>query len=175
MKIVWCVILIMLFSGCATQVPTAISKTPAQTIRVDEVRMDIDKFSGSEVRWGGVISKVENKASQTWIEIVSRELRKNGQPLSDSKSSGRFIASFSGFMDPVIYKVGASVTVVGSILGERIGMIGEYTYRFPVVLVNGSYLWPQKAETVYHEYYPSPWIEHDPWPYYFRPDPFSRW
>lgn len=175
MKIVLSVIFIMLFSGCATQVPTAISKTPADNIRVDEVRMNIDKFSGSVVRWGGVISKVENQASQTWIEIVSRELKKNGQPLSDSKSSGRFIASFSGFIDPLVYKVGASVTVTGSIIGGSVGMIGEYAYTFPIVLVSGSHLWPQKAETVYHEYYPSPWMYDEPWPYYYRPYPFSRW
>ena len=146
MKIAWYVILITLFSGCATQVPTAISKIPADNIPVDEVRMDVDKFSGSEVRWGGVISKVENKAARTWVEIVSRELKKNGQPLSDSKSSGRFIASFAGFIDPVVYEVGASVTVVGRIAGESVRLIGEYAYAFPLVLVSSSYLWPEEDE-----------------------------
>ena len=170
-----CAILITLFSGCATQVPTAISKIPAHNISVTEVRMDLQRFSGAEVRWGGVIIKVENKASRTWIEIVSRELRKNGQPLSDSKSSGRFIASFSGFIDPIVYEVGASVTVVGSIAGESVRLIGEYAYAFPVVSVSTAYLWPKKDEIVRHEYYPSPWGYYDPWPYYHRPYPPHRW
>ena len=168
-------ILIMLLSGCATQVPTVISKSPAVNITVDEVRMDIDKYSAVEVRWGGEISKVENKAARTWVEIVSQALSKNGQPLSDSKSHGRFIASFSGFIDPAVYKIGASVTVVGTISGESVGMIGEYTYRFPVVLVSGAHLWPQKVKTLYRQYRPSPWMYHQPWPDYYRRHPYTPW
>ncbi len=169
------VMLIMIFSGCATQVPAPISKIPAYDYTVAEVRAEPERFLGSMVRWGGVISRVENKASRTWIEVVSRELRKNGQPLTDSRSSGRFIASFPGFMDPIVYKPGALLTVAGGIEGETVGLIGEYVYAFPVVTVSAAYLWPEKDQAVYHEYSPSPWGHYDPWPYHRRSYPPYRW
>lgn len=175
MKILCNCILIMLLSGCATQVPTAISKRPAKALTVEQVLVDIDKFSGAEVRWGGEIIKVENQAAQTWVEIVTRELSKGARPLSDSKSHGRFIASFSTFIDPAVYKVGASVTVVGKIAGERERMIGEYTYRFPLVLVSGAHLWPERVEIPYRQYHSSPWMYPQPWPYYYRPPPYYNW
>ena len=163
------VILTVILSGCATQVPAPISTIPAGNLTVSEVRAGPDRFAGSEVRWGGVITKVENKASQTWIEVVSRALKKNGQPRVDSGSSGRFIAIFPEFVDPVVYSAGQLLTVVGTIEGETTGRIGEYDYSFPLVAVNTSYLWPKKAEPVRHEYYPPPWWYYDPWPYYPRP------
>ncbi|WP_415227634.1 Slp family lipoprotein [Psychromonas sp.] len=169
-------ILIMLLSGCASVVPTAINNIPAPDISVDEVRVDIEKFYGSRVRWGGVISKVENKAEQTWIEVVSRKLSSNGQPSSGSKSSGRFIARFSGFVDPLEYKVGALLTVAGSLTGEHVALIGEYLYSFPVVTVSAVYLWPPKQETVVYHDHPLAWGLYDPWPYHYtRYPPSSRW
>ncbi len=186
MKILCYITLLMLISGCATQVPTAISKPPEKELTIEQVQMDIDKYSGSQVRWGGVITKVDNQASQTWVEIVTRKLSKNGQPLSDSQSHGRFIASFATFIDPAVYKVGTSITVVGTITEEHVGMIGEYAYKFPVVTVSSVYLWPKKVRTPYRRYYPAPWPyqqpwpyyyqrhPHSPWPYYYRPYPFSR-
>ena len=163
-----CVILIIILSGCATQVPAPINMIPEGNLSVNEVRADIERFTGAEVRWGGVISKVENKASQTWVELVSRELKKNGEPRVDSGSGGRFIASFPGFVDPVVYSAGKLLTVVGTIEAEATRPIGEYAYSFPVVTVSGSYLWQAEPETVRHEYYPPPWWYYDPWPYYPR-------
>lgn len=165
-----CAILMVILGGCATQVPAPISTVPAGNLTVAEVRAGPDRFTGSEVRWGGVITKVENKSSQTWIEVVSRELKSNGQPRVNSGSRGRFIASFPGFVDPVVYSTGQLLTVVGTVEGETTRPIGEYAYLFPLVAVSSSYLWPEQGEPVRHEYYPPPWWYYDPWPYY--PQPF---
>jgi len=170
----YCVILMVILGGCATQVPVPISTIPAANLTVAEVRAGPDRFVGSEVRWGGVITKVENRASQTWIEMVSRELKKNGQPRIDSGSSGRFIASFPGFVDPVIYGAGQLLTVVGTIKGETTRPIGEYAYLFPLVAVSTFYLWPEEDDSVRHEYYPPPWWYYDPWLFYPRPYPPYR-
>jgi len=169
MKIAWTVYLILILGGCATQVPAPISTIPTANLSVAEVRAGPGSFVGSEVRWGGVITTVDNKASQTWVEVVSRALRNNGQPRVDSGSSGRFIASFSGFVDPVVYSAGKLLTVVGTIEGETTRLIGEYDYSFPLVTVSSSYLWQEKPEPVRHEHYPPPWWYYDTWPYYPRP------
>jgi outer membrane lipoprotein len=154
------IITIALLGGCASKPPAAISKVPPENPSLTSVRMDIDSFIGTEVRWGGVISKVENRATHTWIELVRQKLRENGKPRTDDRSDGRFIASFEGFVDPVVYEVGRPLTVVGTIEAKTERSIGDYDYLFPIVTVEGSYLW--KAATKYRDpYYPSPYWYYD--------------
>lgn len=155
---------ILLLFGCAVQPPAPISRIPPGNISVSEVRSDISRFKGIEVRWGGEISRVDNKENHTWIEIVSRELQKNGQPQSEGHSGGRFIASFKGFADPMVYQVGMQLTVLGVVEEKTSRTIGDYEYAFPVVSVTGSYLWPVVVETV--DYDRPPWWYYDPWPFY---------
>ena len=84
----------LLLVACASKPPAAISKNPPENLTLTRVRMDIERYIGSEVRWGGVSSKVENKSDHTWIEIVRQNLQDNGRPRSSGKSDGRFIARF---------------------------------------------------------------------------------
>ena len=168
------VIIVLILIGCASRVPLAINKIPEGNLSVVEVRKDAAHFIGAEVRWGGVISKVENKASQTWVEIVSRELKENGQPKISGESGGRFIASFKGFADPIVYKTGNLLTVLGTIEGQTTRPIGEYVYSFPVVAVTASYLWQVEAKPVQYDYPPPGW-HYDPWPFYPWPYPPYYW
>lgn len=174
MKNIGYVIIVSILIGCASRAPAPISKIPAGNLSVAEVGTDTARFIGTEVRWGGVITKVENKATRTWVEVLSRELRKNGQPKVVGESGGRFIASFQGFADPVVYRVGHLLTVLGSIEGQTTRPIGEYAYSFPVVAVTASYLWRMEPEPVQYEY-PPPWWYYDPWPFYPRPYPPYYW
>jgi outer membrane lipoprotein len=167
------IIAIAILGGCASKPPAAISKIPPENPSLTRVRMDVDSFIGTEVRWGGVIGKVENRATHTWIELVRQKLRDDGKPRADDRSDGRFIASFEGFVDPVVYEVGRPLTVVGTIEAKTERPIGEYDYLFPIVAVEGSYLW--KAATKYRDpYYPPPYWYYDlrfyhPWPYHRHP------
>ncbi len=149
------VFVISLSGGCASKPPDAISKVPAENPTLTRVLLDLDRFVGSAVRWGGVISKVENRADQTWVEIVRHKLRHNGKPGTDGNSDGRFIASFTGFVDPLVYQVDRPLTVVGVIDGNIKRPIGAYDYTFPIVKVGGSYLWKAVTE-VRVPYYPGP-------------------
>jgi len=90
------------------------------------------------------------------LPSVTRQLSNNGQPCGESKSSGRFIARFFGFVDPLEYKVGDFLTVVGSLSGKHLALNGEYAYSFPVVTVSAAYLWPPKKETPDYYGYPPP-------------------
>ena len=132
--------------------------------------MDPDAFVGRDVRWGGLVVKVENRAEQTWIEIVRLDLNSFGRPLTSGSSDGRFIASFDRFLDPVVYEVGRLLTVVGRIEGSERRPIGEFEYLFPIVAVEGSYLW-QAVEPLPPPY-PYPWWYYDPW--YPHPWPYHR-
>ena len=160
--------------GCAAQVPVPISKTPVANVTVAEAKVDATRFIGTEVRWGGEITQVDNKAKETWVEIVSRQLRESGQPKEAGGSSGRFIAIFQGFFDPVVYKKGMLLTVLGSIKGQTKRPIGEHEYIFPIVSVAASYLWPEQTEVDYYDY-PPPFWYYDPWPFYPWSHPHHYW
>lgn len=160
----------LLLGACASKPPEAISNVPADNPSLTRVRMDIDTYIGAGLRWGGEITRIENRVDSTWIEIVDRPLRENGRPIAGGKSDGRFIASFNKFLDPVVYEVGRSLTVVGTIEGRVNRDIGEYDYQFPLVAVEGSFLW-KNPEPVPAAAYPPPWYYYDPWYYpwsYYR-------
>ena len=160
----------LLLLGACASTPESISKKPHENPSLTQVRIDPDAFAGRDVRWGGVVVKVENKAEQTWIEIVRLNLNSYGRPLTSGGSDGRFIASFDRFLDPVVYEVGRPLTVVGRIEGAEKRPIGEFDYLFPIVAVEGSYLW-KTAETRPPPY-PYPWWYYDPW--YPHPWPYHR-
>jgi len=170
MKHCWLFIIIALLSGCATKPPLSISRIPPASLSIAEVQANPVHFTGSVVRWGGQITQVENRAEQTWIEVVSRVLAKDGKPQMEGRSDGRFIVSLAGFADPVVYREGYLLTVVGTIEQLVKRSIGEYDYDFPVVVASGSHLWKVEPETEY-QVYPPPWWYYEPWPYY-RPYPY---
>lgn len=161
----------ILLAGCATNVPKAIKEAPPGNPMVAEVRSDTQRFIGTHVRWGGTIATLDNQASETWVEIVARELDRSGQPRLTDRSAGRFIAVIDGFLDPALYAEGREITVSGVIEDEITRKIGDYDYTFPRVRVNDYLLWPQRLEPDPRDY--PPYWYYDPWyrwyPYYYPP------
>jgi len=105
-------LLLALSAGCASKPASSISLAVVDDVSLTQARDDADAYLGSTVRWGGVVTEVENKADETWVFLVSRALKDNEEPITDGQSEGRFIASFSGFIDPLVYKAGRPLTVV---------------------------------------------------------------
>lgn len=162
----WLILFVALISyGCASRAPIEIKQAPEKDLTIKEVQAEPDRFRGTTVRWGGVIAKVENKTTQTWIEIISYQLKKRGRPLLGNQSAGRFIASYDGFVDPLIYTEGREITVAGTISGKTDKSIGEFVYSYPIVTVTASHLWPENPAPPPYDY-PPPWWYYDPWPYY---------
>lgn len=164
----------LLLAACAIQPPEVINQGTISPLTVPQVReAAADAFAGSVVRWGGVITDVENLSDQTLVEVVSHTLGKDGKPDSEGSSDGRFIARFKGFVEPLTYKSGALLTVVGKLADKAIVRpIGDFEYSFPVVNVSGAYLWSADSDT--RVYIPPPWWYYDPWPYYPHYYPY-RW
>ena len=170
--ILWLALTFGLIGGCASKPPESIARLPDDNPSLNRVRTDIDKHLGREIRWGGVISQIENKADRTWIEVVRFRLGDDGKPRTRSQSDGRFIASFDRFLDPLVYEAGHRLTVVGSITGKVRRPIGEFEYLFPIVTVEGSHLWKPVPQPVPVPY-PYPWWYYDPW-YPFPPHHHHR-
>jgi len=163
----------LVLAGCSSK-PSTISLAVVDELSLIQVLADSDAHIGSTVRWGGVVTEVENKADKTWVFLVARPLKNNDKPVVDGASEGRLVASFDGFVDPLVYKSGRPLTVVGSIEGSIVRAIGEYDYRFPVVGVRDSHLWaePEQNRTYYS---PSPYWYYDTRYYHPYPYPYRRW
>ena len=174
MKCTTLILLITVCAGCASKPASSVSLAVVDDVSLTQARADVDAYLGSTVRWGGVVTEVENKADRTWIILVGRALKDDAKPIADGHSDGRFIASFNGFIDPEVYKAGRPLTVVGEIEGGTVRAIGEYDYHFPVVTVRDSHLWAEPVKT--RLYYTSPPY----WYYdmhYYHPYPYRhpRW
>lgn len=166
-------VLIALVSACVTTtVPEAI-RTPAPgNLSVADVQRNVDPHRGQPVRWGGTIASVENRKSETVIEIVARDLYDDGRPGTAGASPGRFLARVEGFLDPAIYAKNRDLTVAGTVAGSETRAIGEFSYAYPVVNAVSIHLWERLPDPRYVSpyYYDPYWHSYwDPWwrhPYY---------
>lgn len=159
------ILLTLLLSACASNLPKTISDAPVKTASVAEVRNNIKDFTHREVRWGGTVASVTNFANHSEIEVVSRDLYKSGRPKNNDQSAGRFIAEVAEFIDPDVYKKDREVTIHGVISGSKNNQIGEYDYFYPLVKADALHLWAETKETVHPYDYYDPFF----YPWFYRP------
>lgn len=157
---------ILLLVGCASNIPLEIrDDLTGGGITTNAVRADSNRYTGARVRWGGIIASVENKAEETWIEVVGKRLGAFGQPvLSRDQSTGRFLVRIDGFLDPDIYRKNRPITVFGTVEGLIVRAIDEYPYTYPLIRAQSYYLWQD------YDYYPR--YAHYPYPYGYYPYPY---
>lgn len=155
-------------SGCASlstesvgsgQVIVAARITDVQAderLPLFEINQDLpsdNRADADVVRWGGTITRVENLADdRTLLEIVSRPLRRNGRPIHNDTSEGRFFAYIEKFLDPEIVVPGRDVTIVGALIARQSGAIGEAQYIFPVVAARDVDYWKKQVAAEQHHF-----------------------
>lgn len=176
MRILPFVVAAALQAGCASVVPESIRTDAPGNIQIAQVLEQPQQYRGAVVRWGGHIVNTRNERDQTVLEIIARELNREGRPLEEDRSFGRFMVKTNGFLDPAVYKPEREVTVRGSIEEIVTRSIGEFSYKYPIVKADEIYLWkprppPQpRAPYYYDPFFYDPW--HPWWPYY-RPWPYG--
>ncbi|WP_144394904.1 Slp family lipoprotein [Pleionea sediminis] len=165
MKHLFGFILLMGFlSGCS-MVPHEI-KGDYTPVTLEQARKD---HQSSKVRWGGVIAKVRNQEQESVIEIVAKPLSSSARPLNVDASGGRFLAVIPNFVEPVVYKQGREITVVGTLSDMVEGKIGEMKYDFPVVRVISHHLWKKRQEVKQVHYWGASFWPVFPHRYYYHP------
>ena len=129
---------------------------------------------GTPVRWGGVILRSQNRGDRTCHEILSRELDKHLRPMQEDYSNGRFIACKEGFQDPMVFRKGREVTVIGTIRNIRVRNVDEFKYRYPVLDVDTMVLWEKRRRVVVYRGFHDPFYYRYPWGYpYWGYRPFG--
>ena len=134
---------VAILSGCATTPSGQQIGTTDSTVKVSSVRQQPEHYQNAEVIWGGSVIGIDNRAEETWIEIIDRPLRRSGIPDLREKSNGRFFAIVPGFLDPLDYSDGQSITISGTVTGSETRKISEADYNYPKVAVVDHQLWPK--------------------------------
>ena len=124
-----------LLTGCATVAQPPQSEPPRVTAQVSEVIEQPELYLNEDIVWGGTVLRVDNRSDETWIEIIQRPLNRNGVPDLSKRSNGRFLAVVPGFLDPLDYVNGRSITVNGIVDGKETRKISEADYTYPVIAV----------------------------------------
>ncbi|MEN8168941.1 MAG: Slp family lipoprotein [Pseudomonadota bacterium] len=171
----------LLLHGCASKPPAALRNAPEHSPTLSQVHAQPKAYLDKRLRWGGSIAGVENLPQTTRIEIVARRLYDSGEPISGDSSEGRFLAHFDQFLDPSIYSVGRSITVVGTLARIEQRELDQMHYRYPVISVESHHLWPE-PEPYQEPYYDPFWHDpffYDPWypfgyPYPYYPHRYPR-
>jgi outer membrane lipoprotein len=153
----------LLLSACASQIPLPIREAPADSPSLAEVRAQPADYLGRAVRWGGTIIETGNRENTTWLTVLGRPLYKDGEPELTDDSTGRFIAIVPEFLDPEVYAPDRQVTFSGTLLRTEAGKVGEYPYTYAIIQAEAWYLWPVVTERPYgyDPWYYGPW--YGPW------------
>ncbi len=160
----------LLATGCASTMPKNITQAPAEDLSVAAVRADITEHLGRTVRWGGTIIDINHDEETSQLEIIARDLRRDGRPSDADSSPGRFIVEADGFLDPAIFTLGREITVFGTVTGAAQGQLGSRSYSYPVVQLQEYQLWrrldARDYPPGYRVYYYDPFY---PWGGYYSP------
>ena len=144
MRMIFSTLAAMVFlSACASNVPVEIQQDVTGGASVNAVLTDFSRYEGQKVRWGGTIVGVENKVSDTWVEIVGRELGSYGRPKRGDQSLGRFLVRVEGFLEPAIYRPDRELTIYGTVESRLVRQINEHPYTYPLIKAQTHYLWDE--------------------------------
>lgn len=122
-----------LLGGCAHVMSEAGLATVDRSIPYADIKKNPEVLVGKNVLIGGVIADTRSSGDVMQLEVAQLELHSNGVPDESSHSSGRFLVVSGELLDPVFYRPGSFVTVIGEIKGQRVQKLGGADYRYPLV------------------------------------------
>lgn len=142
MKHIMILLLSVTLSACSI-VPNEIDTANEALVSYSVVKQNTQTYLGKEARWGGIIANIDNQADYTVIEVVNLALDYQARPKESNQSAGRFLAYYHDFLDPMIYKKGKHITVLGNVEPAVEGKIGEQKYLYPTLKVSGLHIWKE--------------------------------
>jgi len=117
-------------SGCAAPVfrdANGVSPAPAELVA------RADAGAGTSVVWGGTLLAVRNLADATELHVQAYPLDRDQRPRATAAPTGRFIVRMPGFVEPLEYPPGISVTVRGTVHGVRRVPIDGRAFAYALV------------------------------------------
>lgn len=142
MRVLACALALCALTGCSQQVISreALLLTD-QTAPFAAVRENPAAHGGRHLLVGGAVARISNTPEGAELEVVQFPLGSSDRPDEKKGSEGRFLARSREFLDPLIYKPGRMVTLVGKVTGEAIRPLDGVDYRYPVLEVREIHPW----------------------------------
>lgn len=161
----------LLLSGCAHVISEDSRSLVDPAITFSSLRAAPDSFVGKYVMLGGVLAGVRNDKDGSRLEVVQTPLESDDLPEEASHASGgRFLAVTTAFLDPLVYKTGRRVTLVGQVQGKQALPIDQTDYIYPVLTIREIHVW--KKSEINPPDYPPPGYYYDP--FWWGP-PYPWW
>jgi outer membrane lipoprotein len=148
MKRVVLSLITILLCACSTLPPT-IQAVPEGNLQLSKVNeAEVNRYTGEQVRWGGIIVNVKNENGRSILEIQHYPLTRYGFPLTKNlPTQGRFIAQSNEVLDQDIYLEGLLITVSGTVTSEISQyVVGREDRDSPHIDIVDIKLWPYKNE-----------------------------
>lgn len=122
-----------MLGGCAHVMSEPGLALVDRSISYADIRENPEALAGKNVMVGGIIAETRSSGDVMQLEIAQLELHENGVPDESSPSAGRFLLVSGELLDPVFYRPGRLITVIGEIKGQRVQKLGGADYRYPLV------------------------------------------
>lgn len=102
---------------------------------------ELQAWNTDTVFWGGVILGTQNLEAATQLEVMAYPLDRRQRPMLGRDPEGRILVRYEGFLEPVDYAEGRSISLLGEISGVTNGTVGEAQYNYPTVDASDIHLW----------------------------------
>ncbi len=132
--LVWCIFsLVGMLSGCAHVMSETGLAAADRAISYVDIRKDPEALAGKTVLVGGIIAGIRSSGDVLQLEVAQLDLLPNGIPGESSHSAGRFLVVSGELLDPLFYRPGLLITVIGEIKGQQIQKLEGVDYRYPLI------------------------------------------
>ncbi len=127
--------LLFIITACTHWISESSLAMADRSITFNQLRENPDAFRGKLVLLGGIVAAVTHSREETRLEVVEYRLDSRELPDQVVPSRGRFLATTHDLLDPVKYKPGALVTMMGEVTGRRLQQLEGKEYAYPVIAI----------------------------------------
>lgn len=125
--------IMILLCGCAHVMSEENLRLVDRSVKYAELSERPEAFTGRTVLLGGIIAGIRSSGDVIMLEVARLELFDNEVPNENLPSGGRFLAMSSDLIDPVIYRPGKLVTIIGEVKGKKVQKIDGADYPYPLI------------------------------------------
>jgi len=161
-------------SGCTAVISEQARKLINTDASFKSLKESPENYIGKNIMLGGRIANINNRTDGAQIEIVQFDLTSQDYPEETFLSYGRFLATESSYKDPLIFRRGMLITLVGEVTGKKTMRLEEMDYTYPVISIKEWYLWPGSGIDRGCNSYPAPLPQYNPYNFGFGYEPFLQ-
>lgn len=172
------IFLLLAVSSCAPVLKQDTMDAGLREFSLSDMGETPGTYEGKLFVLGGIIVGTRATQDGSLIEAVYVPVDSRGYLKNIATPQNRFLALFpreSGFLDPVIFRQNREITFAGEFQGLRQGNIDEMEYTYPFFIIKELYLWAEKSEYYYWQYYYAPYSYWWGYPYMWYGYPYSEW